>query len=151
MKTFSLISNLRTFLKTDGTPAGMESLNGIRVITIIWLILGHENFMTAPAISKYFQTYLFDMFHSHSVLPYVCFHVAENVLDVRPRLAKSFGSQLIVQWSVGKRAVSVSVFLKSLHEISLGKTIFFSRFSLVSKLFTHEISLMSKLLTRLIL
>ena len=97
MKTFSLISNLRTFLKTDGTPAGMESLNGIRVITIIWLILGHENFMRAPAISKYFQTYLFDMFHSHSVLPYVCFHVAENVLDVRPRLAKSFVSQLIVQ------------------------------------------------------
>ena len=52
--------------------------------------------------------------------------------------------------SVGKRAVSVSVFLKCLYEISLGKTIFFSRFSLVSKLFTHEISLMSKLLMRLI-
>ena len=52
--------------------------------------------------------------------------------------------------SVEKWAVSVSVFLKSLHEISLGKTIFFSRFSLVSKLFTHEISLVSKLLMRLI-
>ena len=64
----------------------------------------------------------------------------------------TLGQQLILfgRRSVGKRAVSVSVFLKSLHEISLGKTIFLSRFSLVSKLFTHEISLVSKLLTRLI-
>ena len=59
-------------------------------------------------------------------------------------------NQMVQKTSDGKRAVSVSVFLKSLHEISLGKTIFLSRLSLMSKLFTHEISLVSKLLTRLI-
>ena len=52
MKTFSLIFNLQIFLKTDGTPEGMESLNGIRVITIMWLILGHEYFMKAVITSK---------------------------------------------------------------------------------------------------
>ena len=56
MKTFSLISNLRTFLKTDGTPEGMESLNGIRVLTAIWLILGHEYFMREPITSKIIST-----------------------------------------------------------------------------------------------
>ena len=41
LKSFSFMSNVQFLLKMDATPKGMESLNGIRVISMAWIIIAH--------------------------------------------------------------------------------------------------------------
>ncbi|KAG8287299.1 hypothetical protein J6590_041543 [Homalodisca vitripennis] len=40
--TFSLETNVRQMLSTQTTPAALTCLNGLRVIAMIWVILGHR-------------------------------------------------------------------------------------------------------------
>ena len=41
LQSFSFISNMRTLVNMTSTPRGMECLNGIRVLSMGWVILGH--------------------------------------------------------------------------------------------------------------
>ena len=41
LQSFSFISNMRKFVNMTSTPKGMECLNGIRVLSMSWVILGH--------------------------------------------------------------------------------------------------------------
>ena len=42
LRSFSLVSNIQILLKMDATPKGMECLNGIRVISMTWILVVHQ-------------------------------------------------------------------------------------------------------------
>ncbi len=61
LMSFSLISNIKKMVSTSATPKGMECLNGIRVISIAWVILGHT----------YVTVFAYTSKHSLSCLPFL--------------------------------------------------------------------------------
>ena len=45
LSSFSLVSNIHKLCTMDATPRGMEALNGVRVLSMAWVILGHTYVM----------------------------------------------------------------------------------------------------------
>ena len=51
--SFSLISNTKKLFSTSSTPEGMGALNGMRIISIAWVILGHAYAMQLTWTSEF--------------------------------------------------------------------------------------------------
>ena len=57
LSSFSVLSNGEKMVKMDSTPKGMGCLNGMRVLSISWIVLGHVYIFMLGFISEYLYTY----------------------------------------------------------------------------------------------
>ncbi len=53
LTSFSILSNGEKMVKMDSTPKGMGCLNGMRVLTIAWIVLGHDYLIFGSYLSKF--------------------------------------------------------------------------------------------------
>ena len=64
MVSFSLLRNIKAVLSTESPKGAITSLNGIRTLSLTWVILGHMyGFLPAAAKlgnKQYFESWLFN-------------------------------------------------------------------------------------------